>query len=187
MSESPHRVLATAHRRLNRISEIRGFFRANTTPVSTMSIEEPVIVENRGPPAVVAGRENRLRGGALGIPDISASTMANIGPAMSFFFGFGLIATTAGPACCPRSAPQRSSRRSTTWPSRGSRHLMTGSPTQPSSSWPWSPSTRSSVTAATAVWPTGSGPSSPMTNWPVAGLGPPERGGPGLARRPRCG
>jgi hypothetical protein len=26
-----------------------------------------------------------------------------------------------------------------------------------------------------------------MTNWPVAGLGPPERGGPGLARRPRCG
>jgi amino acid transporter len=28
--------------------------------------------------------------------DISAATMANIGPAMSFFFGFGLIATTAG-------------------------------------------------------------------------------------------
>jgi amino acid transporter len=61
-----------------------------------MSIEEPVISENRGPPAVAAGRENRLRGGALGILDISASTMANIGPAMSFFFGFGLIATTAG-------------------------------------------------------------------------------------------
>jgi hypothetical protein len=33
MSESPHRVLATARRRLNGISEIRGFFRTNTTPV----------------------------------------------------------------------------------------------------------------------------------------------------------
>ena len=61
-----------------------------------MSSEEIVLSENQGPPAVAAGRENRLRGGALGILDISASTMANIGPAMSFFFGFGLIATTAG-------------------------------------------------------------------------------------------
>src|SRR5450631_4780029 len=33
MSESPHHVLATARRRLNGISEIRGFFRTNTTPV----------------------------------------------------------------------------------------------------------------------------------------------------------
>ena len=30
--------------------------------------------------------------------DISAATMANIGPAMSFYFGFGFLAITAGVA-----------------------------------------------------------------------------------------
>jgi amino acid transporter len=39
---------------------------------------------------------DRLHRGALGLIDISASTMANIGPAYSFFFGFGLIVITAG-------------------------------------------------------------------------------------------
>jgi amino acid transporter len=59
--------------------------------------EESVsFLDSEGPPADAVGRENRLRRGALGILDISAATMANIGPAMSFFFGFGLIATTAG-------------------------------------------------------------------------------------------
>jgi amino acid transporter len=38
----------------------------------------------------------RLHRGALGLLDISASTMANIGPAYSFFFSFGLIVLTAG-------------------------------------------------------------------------------------------
>ncbi len=38
----------------------------------------------------------RLHRGALGLIDISASTMANIGPAYSFFFSFGLIVMTAG-------------------------------------------------------------------------------------------
>src|SRR6202522_1915958 len=38
----------------------------------------------------------RLHRGALGLIDIAASTMANIGPAYSFFFGFGLIVLTAG-------------------------------------------------------------------------------------------
>ena len=38
----------------------------------------------------------RLRQGALGLVDISASTMANIGPAYSFFFSFGFIVFTAG-------------------------------------------------------------------------------------------
>ena len=38
----------------------------------------------------------RLHRGALGLVDISASTMANIGPAYSFFFSFGLIVITAG-------------------------------------------------------------------------------------------
>ncbi|MCQ4081410.1 APC family permease [Streptomyces sp. RB6PN25] len=47
--------------------------------------------------APAAGPE-RLHRGALGLADITASTMANIGPAMSFFFGFALIAQTAGVA-----------------------------------------------------------------------------------------
>jgi amino acid transporter len=38
----------------------------------------------------------RLHRGALGLVDISASTMANIGPAYSFYFGFGFIVYTAG-------------------------------------------------------------------------------------------
>ncbi len=43
-------------------------------------------------------RTQRLNGGVLGMVDIAAATMANIGPAMSFFFGFGFLATTAGVA-----------------------------------------------------------------------------------------
>ncbi len=39
---------------------------------------------------------HRLHQGALGIVDIAASTMANIAPAMSFFFGFGFLVYTAG-------------------------------------------------------------------------------------------
>jgi amino acid transporter len=39
---------------------------------------------------------DRLRRGALGLVDISASTMANIGPAYSFYFSFGYIVYTAG-------------------------------------------------------------------------------------------
>ena len=35
-------------------------------------------------------------GGSLGMLDIAAATMANIGPAMSFYFGFGFLAVTAG-------------------------------------------------------------------------------------------
>jgi amino acid transporter len=40
----------------------------------------------------------RLQGGSLRMIDIAAATMANIGPAMSFFFGFGFLAVTAGVA-----------------------------------------------------------------------------------------
>jgi amino acid transporter len=39
---------------------------------------------------------DRLHRGALGLVDIAASTMANIGPAYSFYFSFGLIVVTAG-------------------------------------------------------------------------------------------
>src|SRR5207302_1325022 len=42
--------------------------------------------------------QQRLRGGALGLLDIASSTMADIGPAMSFTFGFGYLASTAGVA-----------------------------------------------------------------------------------------
>ncbi|MGW2829816.1 APC family permease [Streptomyces sp. NPDC001286] len=45
-----------------------------------------------------AGPPQRLRGGVLGMADIAAATMANVGPAMSFFFGFAFLATTAGVA-----------------------------------------------------------------------------------------
>jgi amino acid transporter len=39
---------------------------------------------------------DRLHRGALRLVDISASTMANIGPAYSFYFGFGFLVATAG-------------------------------------------------------------------------------------------
>ena len=38
----------------------------------------------------------RLQRGALGLIDIATSTMANIAPAMSFFFSSALIAQAAG-------------------------------------------------------------------------------------------
>jgi amino acid transporter len=40
----------------------------------------------------------RLHQGALRLVDIAASTMANIGPAYSFYFGFGFLVVTAGVA-----------------------------------------------------------------------------------------
>lgn len=47
---------------------------------------------------VVPGEHERLRQGALGLIDIAAATMANIAPAMSFYFGFAFLALTAGVA-----------------------------------------------------------------------------------------
>jgi len=49
--------------------------------------------ETKSPPTAAP---ERLRKGALGLVDISASTMANIGPAYSFFFGFAFLVVTAG-------------------------------------------------------------------------------------------
>ncbi len=46
--------------------------------------------------ASIATTGERLQKGTLGLPQIVASTMANIAPAMSFFFGFGVIAGGAG-------------------------------------------------------------------------------------------
>jgi amino acid transporter len=63
-----------------------------------MTAEPAPFAESKSPPVGVVGHEHRLHRGVLGIMDISAATMANIGPAMSFFFGFGLLAVTAGVA-----------------------------------------------------------------------------------------
>ena len=41
-------------------------------------------------------REHRLRQRSLGLPQITASTLANIAPAMSFYFGFNVIVAGAG-------------------------------------------------------------------------------------------
>jgi len=41
-------------------------------------------------------QQERLRGGALGLLDIASSTMANIGPAMSFYFSFAFLTTASG-------------------------------------------------------------------------------------------
>jgi amino acid transporter len=40
----------------------------------------------------------RLRAGQLGTADVTASTVANIGPGIDFYFAFGVIAVTAGVA-----------------------------------------------------------------------------------------
>lgn len=65
---------------------------------STESAEPAPFTESKSPPVGVVGHEHRLHRGVLGIMDISAATMANIGPAMSFYFGFAFLAVTAGVA-----------------------------------------------------------------------------------------
>jgi amino acid transporter len=47
---------------------------------------------------VVSQSGDRLRSGQLGTADVTASTVANIGPGIDFYFGFGVIAVTAGVA-----------------------------------------------------------------------------------------
>ena len=41
---------------------------------------------------------DHLRPGQLGTADVTASTVANIGPGIDFYFAFGVIAVTAGVA-----------------------------------------------------------------------------------------
>ncbi len=41
---------------------------------------------------------DHLKAGQLGTADVTASTVANIGPGIDFYFGFGVIAVTAGVA-----------------------------------------------------------------------------------------
>jgi amino acid transporter len=42
--------------------------------------------------------QDHLESGQLGTADVTASTVANIGPGIDFYFGFGVIAVTAGVA-----------------------------------------------------------------------------------------
>ncbi|MGO8685089.1 MAG: amino acid permease [Thermoleophilia bacterium] len=48
------------------------------------------------PGRLAASQPQRLKRSVLGPIDIAAATMANIAPAMSFYFGFGFLALTAG-------------------------------------------------------------------------------------------
>jgi hypothetical protein len=41
---------------------------------------------------VVSQSGERLKSGQLGTADVTASTVANIGPGIDFYFGFGVIA-----------------------------------------------------------------------------------------------
>src|SRR5689334_24770891 len=59
--------------------------------VATLRTPETTGIAGRPEPA-------RLARGVLTNFDISAATLANIAPAMSFFFGFALIVETAGVA-----------------------------------------------------------------------------------------
>jgi amino acid transporter len=47
---------------------------------------------------VVSQSGDQLKSGQLGTADVTASTVANIGPGIDFYFGFGVIAVTAGVA-----------------------------------------------------------------------------------------
>jgi amino acid transporter len=47
---------------------------------------------------VASDSGDHLKSGQLGIPSVTASTVANIGPGIDFYFGFGVIAATAGVA-----------------------------------------------------------------------------------------
>ena len=50
------------------------------------------------PGHVVSPRADRASGGRLSTADVTASTVANIGPGIDFYFAFGVIAVTAGVA-----------------------------------------------------------------------------------------
>jgi hypothetical protein len=57
--------------------------------MATTVSAQPAVRPDRPPPA-------RLARGVLSDFDIAAATLANIAPAMSFFFGFATIVTAAG-------------------------------------------------------------------------------------------
>jgi amino acid transporter len=69
---------------------------AQRTPNAPGGTASEGVVAATAAQAAVAPGPDRLMRKVLGPWDIAASTMANIGPAMSFYFGFSFIAFTAG-------------------------------------------------------------------------------------------
>src|ERR1700749_1921071 len=63
---------------------------------SGVTIEAANSCRTRGD--VVSQSGDELKSGQLGTADVTASTVANIGPGIDFYFGFGVIAVTAGVA-----------------------------------------------------------------------------------------
>jgi amino acid transporter len=61
--------------------------------VSDTSAVPPPEVEGS---VITAPAPERLKQGTLNVFEIASSTMANIGPALSFFFGFAIIASSSG-------------------------------------------------------------------------------------------
>jgi len=64
--------------------------------MANVGMSGPVAPGPETKPAATAAQHTRLARGVLSNVDIATSTMANIAPAMSFYFGFGLVASTAG-------------------------------------------------------------------------------------------
>src|SRR5580658_10718754 len=57
------------------------------------------VTSNGGSKAQPLGQSgSRLKSGQLSTADVTASTVANIGPGIDFYFAFGVIAVTAGVA-----------------------------------------------------------------------------------------
>ncbi len=70
------------------------------TPPRTMtsSFEEASDKQQPTGGHVVSQSRDHLKSGQLGTADVTASTVANIGPGIDFYFAFGVIAVTAGVA-----------------------------------------------------------------------------------------
>src|ERR1035438_655027 len=73
------------------------------TPPRTMtsSFEEASDKQQPTGGHVVSQSRDHLKSGQLGTADVTASTVANIGPGIDFYFAFGVIAVTAGVGAPP--------------------------------------------------------------------------------------
>jgi amino acid transporter len=92
-TDKPHAV------NLNKIETFGGANRVDHTRNRDCRTDEgPPMNEKTqvATPAAPDGAVQRLRGGELGVIDIATSTMANIGPAFSFYFSFAGIVAVSG-------------------------------------------------------------------------------------------
>jgi hypothetical protein len=72
-------------------AQVLGMWRQVATGESLESYQDSI-----DPQSPFGGADYRLRRDSLGLSQIIASTLANLAPAMSFFFGFGVIVGGAG-------------------------------------------------------------------------------------------